>query len=141
MNPSSAEVMNGNSQTLLVVDDDPVMHDLIGRFLARAPIRLVSAYSAEEGLLKAREMKPDVVTLDVIMPGMDGWSLLRELKQDPTLAPIPVIMMSIIDDKQLAYSMGANDYLLKPVTRSELVAVVSRSLHGAVPATSASSAR
>ncbi|HEY6969093.1 MAG TPA: ATP-binding protein [Candidatus Angelobacter sp.] len=132
MQPTSIQFNSDNPQTLLVVDDDPIMHDLIGRFLARMPIRLASAYSAEEGLRKARELRPSAVTLDVIMPGMDGWSLLRELKQDPDLAAIPVIMMSIIDDRKLAFALGANDYLLKPVVRSELVAVISKSINSTV---------
>lgn len=129
MEPIAFHSTMNKPQTLLVVDDDPVIHDLVGRFLARVPIRLASAYSAEEGLRKARELRPSAVTLDVIMPGMDGWSLLREFKQDPDLATIPVIMMSIINDPKLAFSLGANDYLLKPVIRSELLAVVSRSIH------------
>ena len=116
-------------QTVLVVDDDPVMHDLISRYLSRAGLRLESAYTGEEGLRKARELKPSAVTLDVIMPGMDGWSLLRELKNDPALSSIPVIMMSIVDDKNFAFSMGANDYLLKPVSRKELIAVLARSMN------------
>ena len=116
-------------QTVLVVDDDPVMHDLISRYLSRAGLRLESAYTGEEGLRKARELKPSAVTLDVIMPGMDGWSLLRELKNDPALSSIPVIMMSIVDDKNFAFSMGANDYLLKPVSRKELITVLARSMN------------
>jgi len=111
------------------VDDDPVMHDLIGRYLLRAGVRLESAFTGEEGLQKARELKPSAVTLDVIMPGMDGWALLRELKKDPALAAIPVIMMSIVDDKNFAFSMGADDYLLKPVSRKELISVLARSMN------------
>jgi signal transduction histidine kinase/CheY-like chemotaxis protein len=116
------------AQTVLVVDDDPLMHDLIGRYLSRAGLRLESAFTGEEGLQKARELRPSAVTLDVIMPGMDGWTLLRELKNDPALSTIPVIMMSIVDDKNFAFSMGADDYLLKPVTRKELLSVLTRSL-------------
>ena len=118
-----------DAQTLLVVDDDPVMHDLIGRFIGRAGLRMESAFTGEEGLQKARELKPSAVTLDVIMPGMDGWALLRELKKDPALSAIPVIMMSIVDDKNFAFSMGADDYLLKPVSRKELICVLARSIN------------
>src|SRR5262249_1143517 len=109
------------SNTLLVVDDDPVMHDLIGRFVVREPIQVESAYTGEEGLRKVRELRPAAVTLDVIMPSMDGWTVLRELKKDPELATIPVIMMSIIDDRNFAFSMGADDYLIKPITRAEFI--------------------
>lgn len=114
--------------TVLAIDDDPIMHDLLGRFLAGAGVRLESAFSGEEGLRKIHEVKPSAVTLDVIMPGMDGWTLLQQMKQDPSLAQIPVIMMSIIDDRNFAFSMGADDYLTKPITRRELLAVLSRAL-------------
>lgn len=115
--------------TILIVDDDPVMHDLIGRFLSREGMKLESAFNGEEGLQKIRDLKPSAVTLDVIMPGMDGWALLREIKTDPSLASTPVIMMSIIDDKNFAFSMGADEYLTKPVNRRELISVLSRSLN------------
>jgi CheY-like chemotaxis protein len=123
--------------TLLVVDDDPVMHDLIGRFLAHEPVTMESAYNGEEGLRKVRDLRPSAVTLDVIMPGMDGWMCLRELKKDPELAGIPVIMMSIIDDRNFAFSMGADAYLLKPVTRSELLAALLQSINKQALASSA----
>ena len=133
-----APIMNSLAPgTLLLVDDDPVMHDLIGRFLARESVRLESAYSGEEGLRKVRELRPAAVTLDVIMPGMDGWTLLRELKKDPELAAIPVIMMSIIDDRNFAFSMGADAYLTKPVTRGEFISVLSRSVSKLDPLSSA----
>jgi signal transduction histidine kinase/CheY-like chemotaxis protein len=120
--------VSDHAQTVLVVDDDPVMHDLIGRFLCRERVRLESAYSGEEALQKIRDLKPNAVTLDVIMPGMDGWTLLRQIKSDPSLASTTVIMMSIIDDKNFAFSMGADEYLTKPVNRKELISVLTRSM-------------
>jgi signal transduction histidine kinase/ActR/RegA family two-component response regulator len=129
MEPLEARALPEGARTVLVIDDDPVMHDLIGRFLAREGLRLESAYSGEEGLQKARDLKPSAVTLDVIMPGLDGWALLRELKKDPDLSGIPVIMMSIIDDKNFAYSIGADGYLIKPVTRKELLSALARSMN------------
>jgi CheY-like chemotaxis protein/two-component sensor histidine kinase len=114
--------------TLLLVDDDPDMHDLLRRQLAGGDINLESAYSSDEGLQKARRIKPDVVLLDVIMPGNDGWYFLRQFRREPDLAAIPVILLSIVDDRAFAVSMGATDYLLKPVLRSELIEMVAAHL-------------
>ena len=69
----------------------------------------------------ARQLRPDAITLDVMMPGMDGWAVLAALKSDPDLADIPVVMVTIVDDKRLGYSLGASDYLTKPIDRSRLV--------------------
>ena len=69
----------------------------------------------EEGLRLARELQPDIITLDVMMPGLDGWAVLTELKADPVLADIPVVMLTIVDNKNLGYALGASDYLTKPI--------------------------
>ena len=127
-----------NDSVVLAIDDDPIMHDLMGRYLAGAGIRLESALNGEEGLRKIRELRPAAVTLDVIMPGIDGWTLLQHMKRDPVVAEIPVIMMSIIDDRAYALSMGADDYLTKPVTRRELITVISRVLKKTAPVETAS---
>ena len=68
----------------------------------------------------AREAKPDVITLDVLMPGMDGWAVLKALKSDPVTADIPVVMVSMVDDKDIGYALGASDYVLKPFDREKL---------------------
>ena len=129
MEPQRIITFPSQPKTVLIIDDDPLMHDLISRFLARENFKVESAYSGQEGLKKAREVQPAVITLDVIMPDSDGWTLLRELKKDQQLTRIPVIMMTIVDEKNYAFSMGAEDYLVKPVTRKELIDVLSRTIH------------
>ena len=79
----------------------------------------------------AREIRPAVITLDVMMPGTSGWDVLERLKNDPELASIPVIMATIIEDKGLAYSLGAADYLCKPINRAGMLAVVERHMANA----------
>ena len=109
---------------MLVIDDEPAVRDLMQRFLAREGFRVVTAAGGEEGLRRARELRPDVITLDVMMPGMDGWAVLSALKADPDTADIPVVMLTIVDDKNLGYALGAADYLTKPIDRERLVAVL-----------------
>jgi CheY-like chemotaxis protein len=87
---------------------------------------VVTASSGEEGLRRARELRPDAITLDVMMPGMDGWAVLSALKADPGVAAIPVIMLTIVDDKNLGYALGAADYLTKPIDRERLVSVLTQ---------------
>jgi CheY-like chemotaxis protein len=86
----------------------------------------VAAADGEEGLRFARELQPDVITLDILMPGMDGWSVLAALKADAALAEIPVVMLTMLDDRNLGYALGAADYLTKPIDRERLVAVLGR---------------
>src|SRR5579859_1169678 len=109
---------------VLVIDDDPTVHELMQRSLMREGFRVEIARSGEEGLAKARELKPDAITLDVMMPRMDGWSVLAALKADPQTADIPVIMMTIIPDQGMGYALGAADYLTKPVEKDRLLAVL-----------------
>ena len=112
--------------TVLVIDDDAASRDLLARFLGREGLHVVSAASGAEGLRLAREHRPRLITLDLLMPGMDGWSVLAELKADPELAEIPVVVVSITDDSALGYALGASEYLTKPVDRERLAAVVRR---------------
>jgi len=112
--------------TVLVIDDDAAARDLMKRNLTRAGMHAVLAASGEEGLRLAREIQPKVITLDVIMPGMDGWAVLQELKSDPALCDIPVVMATIIADRSLGYSLGASDYLMKPIARDKLQMALAR---------------
>ena len=80
--------------------------------------KVTVAGSGEEGLARARELRPDVITLDVAMPRMDGWSVLSALKADPDLVEIPVIMLTMVDNKSMGYALGAADYMMKPVNRT-----------------------
>jgi len=100
---------------VLVIDDDPTVQDLMRKFLAKEGLFMVPAASGEEGLRLAKELRPAVITLDVLMPGMDGWAVLTALKADSVLAAIPVIMLSIADEKQMGYALGAAEYLTKPI--------------------------
>jgi GAF domain-containing protein/CheY-like chemotaxis protein len=110
--------------TVLVIDDELAVRDLMQRFLAREGFRVVTAPGGEDGLRRARELRPDAITLDVMMPGMDGWAVLSALKADPALADIPVVMLTIVDDRNLGYALGAADYLTKPIDRERLVTVL-----------------
>jgi GAF domain-containing protein/CheY-like chemotaxis protein len=110
--------------TVLVIDDEAAVRDLMQRFLGKEGFRVVAAASGEEGLRWARELRPDAITLDVMMPGMDGWAVLSALKADPDVAGIPVIMLTIVDDRNLGYALGASDYLTKPIDRERLVTVL-----------------
>jgi CheY-like chemotaxis protein len=122
--PPVAEVRRDGLNTVLIIDDDPTVCDLVSRFLQREGFRVVTAADGAEGLRLAREIRPAVITLDVIMPGRDGWAVLAEIKADPLLADIPVVLLTIVDDKHLGYSLGAADYLTKPVDFDRLATVL-----------------
>ncbi|MFZ5447639.1 MAG: response regulator [Thermodesulfobacteriota bacterium] len=121
--------------TVLVIEDDPGARDLLTRFLTKEGYRVETAAGGAAGLRLARELHPDVITLDVMMPGQDGWSVLSELKADPELADIPVVMLTIVDDKNLGYALGAADYLTKPIQRDRLLAVLEKYCPPVEPAT------
>ena len=110
--------------TVLVIDDDPDARDLMRRFLAREGFDTLTAPDAAEGLRLARQFKPTLITLDVVMPRMDGWAVLKELKEDPALAAIPVVMLSILDEQEKGFALGAADYLTKPFDRDRLRSVL-----------------
>ncbi len=110
--------------TVLVIDDDPVVGDLLTRFLTQEGFAVVCAASGEDGLRRAREVRPHAITLDIMMPQMDGWSTLTALRADPALASVPVILLTIIDDKSMGFALGATDYLLKPINTEHLARVL-----------------
>lgn len=101
--------------TVLCVDDDAGVRDLMERFLTRQGFFAYTAANAAEGLDLARQVMPDVITLDVMMPEKDGWWVLNQLKRDPDLASIPVVMLTMVENKELGYALGAADFLTKPV--------------------------
>jgi len=105
---------------VLVIDDEQTVRDLMRRFLAREGFDVVTAKDGREGLDIARQLRPALITLDVLMPEFDGWSVLQELKADPELAQIPVLMLSILDEKNKGYALGASDYMTKPFDRDRL---------------------
>src|SRR5207247_8431692 len=113
----AAAVSDANAGSVLVIDDDSRVHELLQRSLSKEGLRVLVARSGEEGLKMAREQRPDAITLDVMMPGMDGWAVLAALKSDPELEEIPVIMLTIVDDQNMGYALGATEYLTKPIDR------------------------
>jgi CheY-like chemotaxis protein len=116
----------GEERVVLVVDDDPNALDLLGRTLQGAGVRVVTASDGQEALNLARTLHPAAITLDVLMPGMDGWEVLRELKAEPETRDIPVVMVTMTDDRELGYALGATDFLTKPVNRGQLVQLLER---------------
>ncbi|MGD8726542.1 MAG: response regulator [Gemmatimonadales bacterium] len=122
----AAATVDGLEGTVLVIDDDPAARHLLGRVLRKHGFRVLEAAGGEEGLERARALQPDVITLDVRMPGMDGWAVLGALKSDPSLSAVPVVMVSILEDKNLGIALGASEYLTKPVDRDRLGVILRR---------------
>jgi signal transduction histidine kinase/DNA-binding response OmpR family regulator len=116
----------GSGPLVLVVDDDVAVRDLVGRSLKKEGYRVVTAASGQEGLELAAKLKPDVITLDVMMPSMDGWAVLTKLKSTEELAEIPVIMMTIVDDRNMGFALGASEYLTKPIDWKRLSSVLAK---------------
>jgi CheY-like chemotaxis protein len=112
--------------TVLVIDNDPTVHDLLTRSLSKEGFRVECTANGETALQLARKLQPTAITLDVVMPDMNGWQVLEALKTDPELAHIPVIMLTMIDDKNLGFALGASDYLTKPIDRNRLVAILKK---------------
>ncbi len=117
---------HGAAGLVLAIDDDPHARELMMRFLTKEGFAVRTAADGLSGLEMARMLKPDVILLDVTMPKMDGWTVLTELKADPELSEIPVIMITIIDEHSLGFALGASDYLLKPVEWTKLKSVMTR---------------
>jgi signal transduction histidine kinase/DNA-binding response OmpR family regulator len=111
-------------KTVLVIDDDADTREVLERFLNRKGFHVECASSGRDGLRLARELHPAAITLDVMMPGMDGWAVLSALKSEPEVADIPVVMLTIVDDKNLGYGLGATDYMIKPVDRERLAEIL-----------------
>jgi PAS domain S-box-containing protein len=107
--------------TILVIDDEPSVRELVARYLTKAGFHVHTASSGAEGLRLAEQIRPNAITLDVLMPEMDGWAVLSALKAHPTLADTPVIMLTITDNRSMGFSLGATDYLTKPIDRARLV--------------------
>ena len=116
---------------ILVIDDDAGQRELMSRFLAREGFEVRTATGGRAGLEMARALHPRVVLLDVMMPQMDGWSVLSAIKTDPDLADIPVVMVSFVSEQSLAWSLGASDYLMKPIEWRQLKSVMAKYSGGA----------
>lgn len=133
VNPATDEAIDELPQELptdgplvLAVDDDPIVHDLLRRQLAKSGFRLASALTGDDGLRLAQELRPDAIVLDVMMPSTDGWTVLAALKADIATAQIPVVLLTMVDNRQLGFALGASGFLTKPVERDDLVATLRR---------------
>ncbi len=115
---------------VLVVDDDAAVRELIARFLGDAGMETVGAADGGAALAEARARRPDVITLDAVMPGLDGWEVLSALKSDPATAAIPVVMVSFLEQRERGFALGAADYVVKPIDWTRLAAVIERHLDG-----------
>ncbi len=118
------DIGEGDGPLVLVIDDDPATRDLVRRHLEADDYRVATASDGEAGIALARELRPAAITLDVMMPGMDGWAVLAALKAERDLSGIPVIMLSILDEKPLGMALGAAGYLTKPVEKDRLITVL-----------------
>lgn len=120
------EAEPGKDKLVLAIDDDPDVVLLLKENLVDAGYRVVGASNGADGLKLARELKPSAITLDIIMPGTDGWQVLHSLKADAATRDIPVLLLSVVDQKDLGYRLGAADYLMKPFERDDLIAALHR---------------
>jgi signal transduction histidine kinase/CheY-like chemotaxis protein len=121
-----ASTVDRRNSSILVIDDEPAARDLVTRVLTKEGYRVETAASGPEGLALARQLHPAAITLDVMMPGMDGWAVLTVLKADPATADIPVVMVTVADDKNLGFALGATDFLIKPVDWDRLIAILQK---------------
>jgi len=124
--PSDTEPLPAVRTCVLVIDDDPLQRDLMQRFLRKEGFTVCTATGGAQGLRLAGQLLPAAITLDVMMPDMDGWSVLSALKGDMTLRDIPVIMLTMVDDPERGFTLGASDFLTKPVNRRRLTQILKR---------------
>jgi signal transduction histidine kinase/DNA-binding response OmpR family regulator len=124
--PAGAE----DAPLVMIVDDDPNARDLLAATVRREGYRVIEATDGESALTLARAWHPDVVTLDVLMPRMDGWAVLTAFKSDPALAGIPVIIVTVLADRGIAVSLGAAEFLTKPIDRARLAATIRQHVYG-----------
>lgn len=115
-----------STNMVLVIDDDVSISDLIRRNLTDEGYEARAAHSGEEGLLLAKQLSPSAIILDVVMPGIDGWAVLAALKSDSKTAGIPIIMASMLDERERGLRMGANAYVTKPLSRELLAELLHR---------------
>ena len=121
-----ARWLRPSGDCVLVIDDDATARDLVAHHLEAEGFSVATAAGGLEGLKRARELRPIAITLDVMMPDLDGWSVLAALRQDSELAEIPVIMVTILDEQRRSAALGAAGYLTKPVNRERLHQLVQR---------------
>ncbi len=126
MGEQPAMLPNGEKPLVLIIEDNNQAGQLIQMYLQEAGYRTEIAKDGAEGIEKAKRLKPNIITLDMIMPIKDGWQVLKELKRHPICKDIPIIIISITDEKKLGFSMGAVDYFVKPVNKDELLSALQK---------------
>jgi signal transduction histidine kinase/DNA-binding response OmpR family regulator len=119
--PAGLKNGHGSGPLVLVVEDDPAAAELLTRQLVAAGYRTAVARTGQEALDRARELQPEAITLDIILPVMDGWEVMTRLKSDERTSAIPIVVVSVVDNPELGLALGAIDYLVKPVDPTELV--------------------
>ena len=126
--PQTSIANTSSTQTILVIDDDPATGDLIKRSFADKGFKVISTTHPEEGLKLAKEHHPNIIILDVMMPKVDGWELLSQFKHNSELSTIPVVMSTFVDDKNMGFTLGASDYLVKPLSSEKIKLVLDKYL-------------
>jgi CheY-like chemotaxis protein len=116
------------SDAVLLIEDDSHAVDLIANYLGSTEHRLIRAGSGMEGIAAARQHRPRAILLDILLPDVDGWEVLRQLKADPELRSIPVVVVTVVDERKLGFALGAADYLLKPIDKDALLRALDRCL-------------
>ena len=124
-----------SANTVLIVDDDRASLDLLAIYLGGLPVEVVRAHDGREALAAVGRARPAAVVLDIRLPELDGWAVLTELRARPDTADLPIVVVSVVDERPRGLAMGASEYLMKPVQRADLVAALQRL--GAVPVTAA----
>lgn len=125
--PVNVEVLRKNAKNpVLVIDDDPEVRYTIGQYLISKGYEVIFAENGETGVKLAVDRQPFAITLDLLLPNKDGWSILKELKENPTTKDIPVILVSIIGDKNVGYGLGAFEYFVKPISAEKLLSAFTK---------------
>ncbi|HLG32495.1 MAG TPA: response regulator [Ignavibacteriaceae bacterium] len=119
-------LIKNRTNPILVIDDDEEVRYTIGQYLQSKGYQVIFAEDGDEGVKLAKEKQPFAITLDVMLPGKDGWSVLKELKEDPDTKDIPVILISILGEKNVGYGLGAFEYFVKPISADSLLSAFSR---------------
>jgi CheY-like chemotaxis protein len=126
---------DGARGTVLVIDDDPTARELIAAHLADSGLTVETSANGIDGLKKARALRPSAIILDILMPDIDGWTVLAALKGDPSLADIPVVIVTIVDEQRRGIALGAAGYLTKPIDRDRLIDILSPYRRATEPST------
>ena len=122
----SGPIQSTKAREILLIDDDPHVHEMVRRLLEERDVSVYSAIDGEEGVQLARQTEPDLIVVDILMPGLNGWDVLGMLKAESETANIPVIVTSIVREKSTAFSLGADDYLVKPIDSEHLNGLLDR---------------